>query len=97
MANLEQSGTTFQNRQDRDIRVRYVGPIIAAVVMTALMAAVMALMIWAFVTDPAEAPPLPLMLVLLAIPAAVAAGVLLALFQRLREISRGELNDAKNY
>jgi hypothetical protein len=37
------------------------------------------------------------MLVLLAIPAAVAAGVLLALFQRLREISRGELNDAKNY
>jgi O-antigen/teichoic acid export membrane protein len=97
MANLEQSGATFQNRQDRDIRVRYVGPIIAAVVMTALMAAAIALMVWAFVTDPAEAPPLPLMIVLLAIPAAVAAGVLLALFQRIREIGKGELDDARNY
>jgi O-antigen/teichoic acid export membrane protein len=97
MADLEQSGTTFQNRQDRDIRVRYVGPIIAAVVMTALMAAVMALMVWAFVTDPDEAPPLPLMVILLAIPAAVAAGVLLALFQRIQEIGKGELDDAKGY
>jgi DNA-binding transcriptional MerR regulator len=97
MENLEQSGTTFQNRQDRDIRVRYVGPIIAAVVMTGAMAAAMALMVWAFVTDPAEAPPLPLMVLLLAIPAVIVAGVLLALFQRIQEIRKGEIDDARIY
>lgn len=54
-------------------------------------------MVWAFGTDPEGAPPLPLLAVLVMIPAAVILGVLLALFQRIREIRRGEENDAKNY
>jgi len=54
-------------------------------------------MIWAFTVDPADAPPLPLMLVLIAIPAVIILGVLLALFQRIKEIQKGEADDAKNY
>ena len=38
---------------------------------------------------------LPLMAVLVSIPGAVILGTLLALWQRLREIGRGELDDAK--
>ena len=45
----------------------------------------------------AEAPPLPLIVVLVALPAVVILGVLLALIQRIREIQRGEEDDAKNY
>lgn len=41
--------------------------------------------------------PLPLIVVLVALPAVVILGVLLALIQRIREIQRGEEDDAKNY
>ena len=38
-----------------------------------------------------------LLAVLVAIPAVIILGVLLALFQRIREIQKGEEDDAKNY
>lgn len=97
MAQLEQAGTTFQNKQRQDIRIRYVAPVVIAVGMVALMGALMFLMGWAFAADPAQAPPLPLLLVLMALPAMVIGGVLLALAQRIREIGKGEADDAKRY
>ena len=45
----------------------------------------------------ADAPPMALMLVLVAIPGVIILGVLLALFQRIKEIQKGEEDDAKNY
>ncbi len=98
MEALERAGTSFKNKQTGDVKtVRYVAPVIAALLMTVLMAAAIALMIWAFIQDPAEAPPLPLMAVLVAAPAVVILGVLLALWQRIREIQKGEEDDAKGY
>ena len=97
MGRMEQEGTTFMNKQNSDIRRRYAAPIAAAVVMTVLMAGVIALMLWAFRADPAGAPPLPLLVLLIAIPAAVIAGVALALAQRLREIGRNEIDEARKY
>ena len=97
MSRMEQEGTTFMNKQNSDIRRRYAAPIAAAVVMTVLMAGVIALMLWAFRADPAGAPPLPLLVLLIAIPAAVIAGVALALAQRLREIGRNEIDEARKY
>ena len=97
MGRMEQEGTTFMNKQNSDIRRRYAAPIAAAVVMTVLMAGVIALVLWAFRADPAGAPPLPLLVLLIAIPAAVIAGVVLALAQRLREIGRNEIDEARKY
>lgn len=97
MAALEQSGTTFQNKQRQDVRIRYVAPVVVSVVMVALLAALIALMLWAFSMDPAQSPPLVLVLVLVAVPGLVIAGVLLALFQRIREIGKGEVDDARQY
>lgn len=98
MERLEERGTTFQNKQQGDARtIRYAGAITIAVLMTALMAGVIALMVWGFTIDPADAPPMPLIVVLVAIPVAVILGVLLALVQRIREIRKGEEYDAKNY
>ena len=77
--------------------IRYAAAVIAALVMTAFMAGVIALMIWGFTVEAAEAPPLLLIVVLVALPAVVILGVLLALIQRIREIQRGEEDDAKNY
>lgn len=98
MEALERAGTTFQDKQKNDLRpVRYAGAVVMALLMTALMAALIALMVWGFLADPGDAPPLPLMAVLIAFPAVIILGVLLALFQRIREIQKGEEDDAKNY
>ena len=98
MEQMEQAGSTFQDKQYGDVKpIRYAAAVIAALVMTAFMAGVIALMIWGFTVEAAEAPPLPLIVVLVALPAVVILGVLLALIQRLREIQRGEEDDAKNY
>ena len=97
METLEQSGATFQNKQRQDIRVRYVAPVAVAVLTVALMAALAAFFAWAYLLDPADAPPLALMLVLAALPLLVAVGVVLALVQRIREIGRGEIDDARQF
>ena len=98
MEKLEQTGTTFRDRQKHDLRpVRYAGAVVVALLTTALMAALIVLMVWGFTVDPAGTPPLALMIVLAAIPGVIILGVLLALFQRIKEIQRGEEDDAKNY
>ena len=98
MEQMEQAGSTFQDKQYGDVKpIRYAAAVIAALVMTAFMAGVIALMVWGFTVEAAEAPPLPLIVVLVALPAVVILGVLLALIQRIREIQRGEEDDAKNY
>ena len=98
MDRLERGGTTFQDKQKRDAPpVRYVAPVVMAILMSALMAGLIGLIIWLYVTDPAEAPPLPLLAALAAIPGVVILGVLLAMMQRIREIQKGEEDDAKNY
>ena len=97
MEQLEHAGTVFENAQRRDVRVRYIGPVIAAAAMTLLMGLFIALMIWQFAAAPEEAPPLWGMAILLAVPALVIGGVWLALIQRIREIGKGELDDARKY
>ena len=97
MQQLEQEGTTFMNKQKGDTRKRYIAPIVWAVVMTLLMAGTIWLFLWAVETDPVGAPPLPLLALLIAMPAAVILGVVIALLQRIREIGKGEMDDAKKY
>ena len=97
MQQLEQEGTTFMNKQTSDTRKRYIAPIAWTVVMTLLMAGTIWLFLWAVETDPVGAPPLPLLALLIAMPAAVILGVVIALLQRIREIGKGEMDDAKKY
>ena len=84
MAELERAGATFQNKQRQDV------------VMVALMSGVAAVMLWAFWAAPTGAP-LAVVLALEAVPLLIICGVLYALFQRIREIGRGESDDAKQY
>lgn len=98
MDRMEQEGTTFMDKQREDIKaIRYVAPIVVSLLMTLLMVGVIALMVWGFAVEPEEAPPMPVVVVLVAIPVAVILGVYLALFQRVKEIQKGEADDAKNY
>ncbi len=96
MERLEREGTAFQDKQRRDIPpVRYAGPVIAAVVMALLMAALTGFMFWSFAREPGV--PLLLAAALAAVPVLVMLGVLLALYQRIGEIQKGEEDDAKRF
>ena len=94
MDRLEREGAAFLDKQKNDVRESPRGAMVSAAVMIGLMLAVMAIMIWGYFTDPI---PLGVLAVLELIPLAVIAGVLLALRQRLRDIGRGELDEASKY
>ena len=97
MEEMERGGTVFQNKQVQDVRVKYVAPVIVTVLMVGLMAVCVALMVWAYMLEPEEAPPIWIFAVLIALFASIAIGVILALFQRIQEIGKGEIDDAKRY
>ena len=97
MEKLEQSGTTFQNKQKLDVRIRYVAPIVISAMVVAVLAASVGVMLWGFYMDPESAPPLVIVFVAVAVPLLMIAGILLALVQRIAEIGKGEIDDARKY
>ena len=98
MEEMERAGTTFKDKQAGDTRtIRYVAPVIIALLTVLLMGGLIGLMLWGFTIDAEDAPPLPLIVVLAMIPGVIIPGVLLALYQRVKEIGKGEAEDAKQY
>ena len=97
MEEIERSGTVFQDKQRQDIRVRYIAPVISCMFMIVLMLAMMFLFGWSVAADPQNAPPMPFMIIVMGVPSMVIIGVLLALSQRIREIGKGEIDDARKY
>lgn len=95
MEAMEQGGATFQNRQRRD--VRYVAPVVIAVLMVLLMGAFAALILGAIVWGVDNLPGALALAIAALFPLVVIAGVVLALIQRIREIGKGEIDDAKYY
>ena len=66
----EEQGVTFVNIERTDQKTRRIrGACIGAALFVAMMAFVMAIMGWAVYTDPQDAPPLPLLVVMFGIPA----------------------------
>ena len=94
---MEREGAKFVNTENRDIRQRYTAALAAAGVFIGLMAAGLAVILWAMYMDPEVHPPIPLVLLVTAIPAVLIVGILLALFQRFREIKGGEEDAAAKY
>ena len=97
MEEMEKGGTSFQNKQEQDIRVRYIAPVTITVIMVMLMVGVSALLIWAYKASPGDFPPVWFLWLTVGVFAAIGGGVVLALMQRIREIGKGEIDDAKRY
>ena len=97
MERKEREGLRFMNVNKKDKPARYVAPVAAAIVMVLLMVGLVALFVWAFTVSPEDAPPLAVVLILIAVPLAVIVGVLLALVQRLKQIKGGEEDVASQY
>lgn len=94
----EEQGVTFVNIERTDRKAERIrGACIGAALFVALMAFVIAILVWAFYTDPQDAPPLPLLIVLFGIPAGCIVGILKVLLDRIEEIGKGEEDAYRNY
>lgn len=97
MEKMEKEGMRFMDVKKQDKRMKKQGALIAAAVFGAFMVAVDALVLWAFLTEPEGAPPLILVLIILAVPAAFVICLIIAVVQRLKEIEGGEEDAAIKY
>ena len=94
----EEQGVTFVNIERTDRKAERIrGACIGAALFVALMAFVIAILVWAFYTDSQDAPPLPLLIVLFGIPAGCIVGTLKVLIDRIEEIGKGEEDAYRNY
>ncbi len=97
MEDMEKNGSIFQNKHTTDVRVHYVAPVVVTILMVGIMTALSVLMIWTYNAEIADAPPLSVLLLFVGVFVAIGIGVVLALIQRIREIGRREIDDAKRY
>lgn len=97
MAQKEQEGTKFVNVKKTDKITRYVAPTVIALLMVTLMAAPIGALAWLWTNFPEDTPPVWVPILIGAVPVLVIVGVLAALFQRIREIGRGEEDEARKY
>ena len=98
MDEMEKSGASFKDIENRDVRQkRYIGAFIASAAMIIFMVGLIALMVWGFKAEPEEAPPLPVLALIVALPVTVIIGVLMSLIQRIGEIKKGEVDDARKF
>ena len=97
METLEQAGTSFHDVAAQDIRTRYIAPVVVTTIVVTVMIALSALLLWALSLDPKQAPPIWFVAVILGLFIAVGVGCVAALTQRIREIQKGEIDDAKKY
>lgn len=92
MNDMEKEGVRFMNVKNTD--KRKTATIKAAVMMSVFMVALIALLIWAYITEPL---PIIFFVIILAFPIATIVGVWLALKERFKEIERGEEDEARKY
>lgn len=98
MARLEEAGAAFQDKQSGDMRPRrYFGAVAVTLLFSLLLLGFIALILWAVHVDPEDAPPLPLVWLIILCSAGVIPVLWLALRQRISEIRKGEVDDAKKY
>ncbi len=93
MVEMEEKGTRFKNVSNDTIRKKR-GSILAAIVFILLMSAVIGMLIWGYTQDPI---PNVLFGVFLLVPGVFILAVIVALFQRIRELEGGEEDAARKY
>jgi DNA-binding transcriptional MerR regulator len=96
MEKMEKEGVRFMDVEKQDKKKKR-SSLWAGFAFIGLMILMEAFMIWAYASDPSEAPPLPLMLIFWIIPLALIGGIIAVMKERIREIEGGEENEAVKY
>jgi DNA-binding transcriptional MerR regulator len=92
---MEKKGMEFMDVNVTDIhRKKTLGSVIGALIMIVLMGLAEVLILFGNSQEPL---PLPVLVVFLCIPAVITGGVIAVLIQRIREIRKGEEDEAAKY
>ncbi len=94
MKTLEKGGVTFVDTRTSDVSKRKWGAVISALVCIGVMTMLIGLILWGNAAEPL--PPLGLIFVIL-IPGSCIAGIVIALYQRMKELQGGEYDEASKY
>ena len=94
MNKLEKGGVSFMDVQKSDVKSRKTGAILAAVFMVVMMVGIIGLVLWANTQDPI---PNAAIVFIVLVPVVIIGGVLLALYQRMKELKGGEQDEANKY
>ena len=94
ISEMEKGGTRFMNVRESDVRKRRTGAIIAAVTAIGLFVILLGVILWANKQDPAPKVILWLMFMIIG---SMIIGTILALLQRLKEVQKGEIDEASKY
>ena len=94
MKEMEKGGIRFMDVRESDVRKRRSGAIAAAAACICFFGLFLGVTIWANHEDPA---PAGVMVVIVVLFGAMILGTLLALLQRLREVKKGEIDEASKY
>ncbi len=76
---------------------RYADPVIAAGFMIAFIAVSLVILFAVMVQDPADGPPIWFLVLYLPLTALIIAGTVAVLRQRIRELRKGEEDEARKY
>ncbi|MBO6158734.1 MAG: MerR family transcriptional regulator [Firmicutes bacterium] len=94
MKELEKGGGKFMNVQHSDVKKRMSGAVIAAISVVGMIGVFLAMILWANSEDPA---PIGVLIFLIVVLVSVVVGVLVALRQRIKEVKKGEIDEASKY
>lgn len=97
MGTMEKEGIMFMDPQKKDVRKKYIAPVIVTILVVAFMAGLIAFVGWALSTDMPPKPVLLYLCVYLLFGLGVIGGVIYALRQRIQEIQGGEEDEARKY
>jgi DNA-binding transcriptional MerR regulator len=97
MEQMEKEGATFMDAQKKDVRKKYIAPVIVTVLVVAFVAGLIALVAWALTTDLPPKPVIMYLCLYLLAALGVVFGVIWCLRQRIKEIQGGEEDEARKY
>lgn len=97
MAHMEKEGTRFMNVQVKDRKRKLFAPFMMSFIMIALMIWFSAFVIWAYIANPTDRPPMPFLILTIAISLVIILGILWNLWKRYKEIEGGEEDAAAKY
>lgn len=95
--NMEKEGTTFLNKHKSDVKVMYVAPIIITIVMVLALLCLIWVIYYAYQFESPDRPPFSFIVFMIGVLICVGVGAVMALIERIKEIGKGESDEAQRY
>lgn len=95
---MESAGSSFKNIRKNDVKTKsYIGAFVASFSIILLAIAFIIILLWTRSSFPNDAPPLWFFVIVIIALLAIIAGVIYSLIQRVSEIQKGEIDDAREF